>query len=106
MPNGEMPWDEHGHDAMVHSHPHHHITHNFNKLTGGFDHLGSMHEHEHDHAPLNHGHYPHQDFMAEHQGEAHDHDHGEPVRKRAPAKKAAQKATAKKATAKKADSSE
>ena len=99
-------WDHHSHEPMVHSHRHHHITHNLNKLTGGFDHLGSEHEHDHDHAGLSHAHYPHHDFESEHRGEVHDHDHGEPVKGRDPVKKAgAKKAPARKGTAKKAAAS-
>jgi hypothetical protein len=54
---------------------------------------------------VTHSHVPHEDFEGEHADEAHDHDHGEPVKKRAPrkaAKKATKKAAAKKGTAKKA----
>jgi len=32
-------WEEHDHDAIVHSHTHYHVTHNFRELTGGFEHL-------------------------------------------------------------------
>src|SRR4051795_9367998 len=103
-------YEEHTHEAMVHDHPHHHVTHNFNRLTGGFDHLSSEHSHDHDHASVTHGHHPHEDFEQEHQGEAHIHDHAVPVRddvatngdgaaKKAPAKKAtAAKKTTKKAS--------
>jgi hypothetical protein len=92
--------EHHKHEALVHEHPHFHVTHNYNKLTGGFDHLYSEHEHEHDHPAIAHTHVPHQDFESEHHGEAHVHDHGEPVRT---AKKAAgKKAVGKKASAKKA----
>ena len=96
-------WEEHGHDAVVHSHGHYHVTHNFRDMTGGFEHLSSYHEHEHDHAALSHRHFPHEDFESEHVGEAHTHDHDVSV---APARSdgTAKKATAKKATAKKAGS--
>ncbi len=95
--------EHHEHDSLVHAHPHFHVTHNYNKMTGGFDHLYSEHEHEHDHPAIAHSHTPHQDFDAEHRGEAHVHDHGEPVKGgRAPKKTSAKKATGKKATAKKA----
>lgn len=86
--------EKHDHDAIVHHHPHWHVTHNHNDRTGGFDHLFSGHEHEHDHMALQHSHLPHRNFEEEHQGEAHDHDHGEPVKKRSPAKKAAVKTDA------------
>ena len=67
-------------NAMVHTHGHFHVTHNHNRMAGGFDHLSSYHEHEHDHARLIHRHYPHEDFEREHHGEAHVHDHATPVR--------------------------
>ena len=73
-------WEEHDHDAVVHSHRHFHITHNYREMTGGFEHLSSEHEHEHDHAGMSHTHYPHQDFDSEHAGEAHVHDHAVPVK--------------------------
>jgi hypothetical protein len=93
MPEGdvEQRWESHDHEAVVHSHEHYHLTHNHNPMTGGFDHLSSAHSHEHDHAPVKHAHWPHENFESEHQGEAHVHDHGTPVKKRAPAKKAAAK---------------
>ena len=113
----------HDHEALVHSHRHFHVTHNFNRLTGGFDHLYSEHEHDHDHSALSHTHLPHQDFDTEHAGEAHIHDHLDPTHTQeeaipdaggtgtgvdgAPAKaadapkKAAKKATAAKKTTKK-----
>ena len=92
-----MPdWVDHEHEAMVHSHRHYHVTHNFRDMTGGFEHLSSEHEHEHDHGALTHAHFPHEDFDAEHQGEAHVHDHGQPVKR----------GTGKKAAAKKAASSD
>jgi hypothetical protein len=73
-------WDAHDHEAVVHSHVHYHVTHNYRDMTGGFEHLSSEHEHEHDHAALSHSHHPHQDFDKEHSGEAHVHDHGEAVK--------------------------
>lgn len=92
--------EHHEHDALVHAHPHFHVTHNFNRLTGGFDHLFAEHEHEHDHTAIAHAHLPHQDFDDEHRGEAHIHDHGAPTQS---VKKAAgKKATGKKASARKA----
>ncbi|HVM20875.1 MAG TPA: hypothetical protein VM307_13020 [Egibacteraceae bacterium] len=110
----EHGFESHTHDAVVHSHEHWHVTHNFNAQAQTFVHLASQHTHEHDHAALEHAHFPHQDFESEHRGEAHDHYHADPVgeeqgqqaapvAKKAPAKKAAtKKATAKKAAAKKA----
>lgn len=98
-----MAWEAHEHDALVHGHPHHHVTHNLNARTGGFDHLSSEHEHDHDHAALAHSHYPHRNFDHEHAYEAHDHDHGEPVKKRAP-KAAAKQASNRKTTTKRAAS--
>jgi hypothetical protein len=88
----QTSWEHHQHDAIVHTHRHFHVTHNYREMTGGFEHLSSEHEHEHDHAEIAHAHYPHEDFESEHHGEAHDHDHDFPVKraaKRAPAKKAA-----------------
>lgn len=79
MPDPEIEWQEHTHDGMTHSHRHYHITHSWNAHSGGFEHLSAAHEHEHDHAPLRHAHYPHQDVAAEHGREAHVHDHLEPV---------------------------
>jgi hypothetical protein len=76
----ESNWEEHDHDAIVHTHVHYHVTHNFRELTGGFEHLSSAHDHEHDHAPIKHSHHPHQDFEEEHGGEAHIHDHVQPAR--------------------------
>ena len=73
-------WEEHHHDAIVHTHEHYHVTHNYNDLTTGFDHLSSSHAHEHDHGELTHRHHPHQSFEQEHGGEAHVHDHEAPVR--------------------------
>ena len=70
---------EHDHEGLVHDHQHFHITHNYNEQTGGFDHLSAAHAHEHDHAPLRHAHVPHNDFENEHRGEAHIHDHDQPV---------------------------
>jgi hypothetical protein len=105
MAHDRPDFEEHHHDAMVHDHEHWHVTHNYRALTGGFEHLSWKHSHEHDHAELTHSHVPHEDFEGEHADEAHDHDHGEPVKKRAPrkaAKKATKKAAAKKGTAKKA----
>ena len=93
-------FEEHTHDAMVHDHEHWHVTHNYRQMTGGFEHLSWKHSHTHDHAAVTHAHWPHEDFEAEHAGEAHDHDHDEPVKKRAPATTSATKRTAKKSAKK------
>ena len=95
----ENSWEPHDHEALVHTHRHYHVTHNFREMTGGFEHLSSSHEHEHDHAATSHSHHPHEDFDSEHAGEAHVHDHAEPVSDngKAPAAKA-RKGSAKKAT--------
>ena len=71
---------EHTHEAVIHTHAHYHVTHNFNESSGTFEHLWSLHEHEHDHGELTHTHFPHRDFGQEHMGEAHVHDHDMPVR--------------------------
>ena len=31
-------WEDHTHDAVVHGHRHYHVTHNHNRMAGGFDH--------------------------------------------------------------------
>lgn len=72
-------WEEHDHEAVVHTHKHYHVTHNHNEMTGAFEHLSSAHEHEHNHAALHHAHVPHRDFEHEHAGEAHIHDHEAPT---------------------------
>jgi hypothetical protein len=33
--SSESNWEEHEHEALVHSHVHYHVTHNFRELTGG-----------------------------------------------------------------------
>jgi hypothetical protein len=71
-------FEDHDHEALAHSHRHFHVTHNMS--AGGFEHLSSEHQHDHDHAALRHAHAPHENFESEHQGEAHVHDHEEPVR--------------------------
>lgn len=73
-------WQQHDHEALAHTHRHYHVTHNWNERVGGFEHLSAEHDHEHDHSPLSHAHYPHENFEAEHQGEAHIHDHEQAVR--------------------------
>ena len=51
--NSDAPGGEdhrsHSHQALSHDHAHYHVTHNFNNLTGGFDHLFTRHSHPHDH---------------------------------------------------------
>jgi len=79
MADPEAEWREHNHDAMTHSHRHYHITHSWNMHSGGFEHLSAAHEHEHDHSAVTHTHYPHKDMAAEHEREAHIHDHVAPV---------------------------
>lgn len=79
MSNSEGRWAPHDHEAVVHAHRHYHVTHNYRDMTGGFEHLTAAHEHAHDHAAVSHAHHPHEDFDAEHAGEAHVHDHTEPV---------------------------
>ncbi|MGH8991476.1 MAG: hypothetical protein ACRDZ7_08110 [Acidimicrobiia bacterium] len=71
-------FQDHDHEALAHSHRHFHVTHNMS--AGGFEHLSSDHDHDHDHAALRHAHVPHENFDSEHVGEAHGHDHVEPVR--------------------------
>jgi hypothetical protein len=93
---GDSSWEQHEHDAVTHSHHHFHVTHNFREMTNGFEHLSSEHEHEHDHAGITHRHYPHEDFEREHDGEAHVHDHSQPVTPARAAKKASK--TTKKAS--------
>ncbi len=96
MSNPEDNWESHDHEALVHSHRHYHVTHNFREMTGGFEHLSSEHEHEHDHAAVSHSHFPHEDFDAEHGGEAHVHDHTVPVKDDGQAVDKPKKAAAKK----------
>ena len=83
---------EHVHEALVHTHRHHHVTHNWNPMTGTFEHLSSEHDHEHDHAAVTHSHVPHEDFEHEHLGEAHVHDHAAPTRSNGVKKRATKKA--------------
>jgi hypothetical protein len=105
-------WDEHSHEPVVHSHRHAHVTHHKRSLTGQFEHLVSDHDHEHDHAGLTHSHTAHKNIVAEHQDEAHVHDHGEAIKPQrasrtttAPKKAAAKKAPGKKTTKKAAKKS-
>jgi hypothetical protein len=90
--------EEHTHDGVSHDHAHYHVTHNFFERAGAFEHLGYRHGHPHDHRAERHAHYPHQDFDAEHVGEAHEHAHSAAPVRRAAAKRAApvKKAVAKK----------
>ena len=104
----DFGFEQHTHEAVVHTHRHWHVTHNWSDTAQTFEHLASQHEHEHDHAELAHAHFPHQDFASEHLGEAHEHYHADPTgtdqgsdEPTAAKKTAARKATAKKATAKK-----
>jgi hypothetical protein len=71
--------EQHTHDAVVHDHDHWHVTHNWSETARTFEHLASRHSHEHDHAALEHAHAPHADVEREHAGEAHVHDHDDPV---------------------------
>lgn len=75
----DQQFDQHTHEAMVHQHEHWHVTHNWSETAGTFEHLAARHSHEHDHASLTHAHVPHVDFDTEHAGEAHVHDHDQPV---------------------------
>jgi hypothetical protein len=73
---------EHSHEAVVHTHLHPHVTHNrregMDEVAGEWEHLTSLHEHEHNHAAVSHSHVPHENAGHEHLGEAHIHDHGHP----------------------------
>ncbi len=74
---------EHSHDAIVHTHSHPHITHNrregADEVMGEWEHLTSLHSHEHNHSALTHSHLPHENADHEHLGEAHVHDHSHPA---------------------------
>jgi len=74
---GDM--QSHEHEALVHEHEHWHVTHNWDESRQTFEHLAARHSHEHDHASVTHSHVPHRDFESEHAGEAHIHDHDEPI---------------------------
>jgi len=52
---------------------------------GEWDHLTSLHTHEHNHSAISHAHLPHEDAEHEHLGEAHIHDHAHPAVSSAPA---------------------
>lgn len=75
----ERAFEKHDHEALVHEHEHWHVTHNWSENARTFEHLAAHHAHKHDHAALTHAHVPHQDFESEHRGEAHVHDHDQPV---------------------------
>ena len=79
MASSEKAWENHDHGALVHSHRHYHVTHNYQEAGGGFEHLSAAHEHSHDHTAVTHSHRPHERFDDEHAGEAHVHDHAVPV---------------------------
>ena len=74
---------EHGHEAVVHMHEHPHIVHNrregADEVVGEWEHLTSLHAHEHNHAAITHAHLPHGNAAHEHLGEAHIHDHSHPT---------------------------
>lgn len=73
---------EHGHDPVVHTHDHYHVTHHHKgTVLGEFDHLSTYHQHEHNHAPLVHAHVGRDqgDEAAEHNSTAHTHDHDRPT---------------------------
>jgi hypothetical protein len=76
---GSPEFDQHTHDATVHDHEHWHVTHNWSATAGTFEHLAAKHRHEHNHAAVEHSHVAHVDFDDEHTGEAHVHDHDQPV---------------------------
>lgn len=76
----EQNFEPHSHDALVHTHRHFHVTHNWSPNAQTFEHLTWAHEHEHDHPAITHEHFPHEDVAREHLSEAHDHDHSMPVR--------------------------
>jgi hypothetical protein len=73
---------EHSHAPMVHTHDHYHVTHHHRgTVLGEFDHRSAYHEHEHNHAPLVHAHKDRDlgDESADHDKEAHVHDHSAPT---------------------------
>lgn len=73
---------EHGHDAVMHTHEHPHVTHNrregADEFAGEWEHLTALHVHEHNHAAMTHSHVPHENAEHEHLGEGHIHDHSHP----------------------------
>jgi hypothetical protein len=77
--NSDNRWEEHDHEALVHSHEYFHVTHNHKDGDGRFEHLSSSHIHEHNRASLRHSHVARQNFEHEHKGEAHVHDHEAPA---------------------------
>jgi hypothetical protein len=76
-------YEHHSHEGTVHSHQHPHVTHNrregMDEVIGEWEHLTSLHGHEHNHSALDHRHLPHEDAAHEHLGEAHIHDHSHPT---------------------------
>jgi hypothetical protein len=77
-------FETHNHEEKVHEHEHAHITHNRRigpdmVAMGEWEHLTSMHRHEHNHPAVMHEHLPHENAEHEHLGEAHIHDHAHPV---------------------------
>ena len=79
--HGDGKEPEHAHPAQVHSHDHYHITHHHKSgVMGEWDHKTSWHSHEHNHAPLRHSHDgSYEDEVADHDREAHIHDHTAPA---------------------------
>jgi hypothetical protein len=67
---------------MLHAHDHYHVSHHH---TGGplgeFEHRTTYHQHEHNHAPVIHGHQKlsEDDERKEHESTAHVHDHNAPT---------------------------
>jgi hypothetical protein len=73
-------FSSHGHEDVVHSHDHIHITHHAKGGTGGaVEHLTAMHVHDHNHSRLDHAHIPHGEPAREHGHEGHIHDHAHPT---------------------------
>ncbi len=72
---------EHTHEAISHTHEHPHIVHNrregADEFLGEWEHLTSLHAHEHWHGALTHAHLAHENAEHEHLGEAHGHRHAE-----------------------------
>jgi len=75
--------EEHPHAGVVHEHAHPHVTHNRregpDEVLGEWEHLTSIHAHEHNHSALTHSHLPHENAEHEHLGEGHVHDHSHPT---------------------------
>jgi hypothetical protein len=52
-------FSSHGHEDVVHSHEHIHITHHAKGGAGGpVEHLTAVHAHDHNHSRLEHAHIP------------------------------------------------